>query len=118
MFVVTALMRSDGLGERVRGRRPGESGYYEGEGWYFVAAATYEHQHHFATGAELSGLDRRLLEACGQRRPQRLGEVSIDPKASWKTFFTGQAAKNFGTDCQNGCIALRSAVCGVVISCC
>ena len=35
-----------------------------GQGWYFVSAATYEHQHRFTGRAELTALERRLLEAC------------------------------------------------------
>jgi len=39
-----------------------------GEGWYFVTGATYEHQHRFTTSAELTALERRLLDACRQSR--------------------------------------------------
>ena len=39
-----------------------------GEGWYFISAATYEHRHRFTTSAELTALERRLLEACGEAR--------------------------------------------------
>jgi putative transposase len=35
----------------------------QGEGWYFITAATYEHRHHFAAPRELTALTRRLLEA-------------------------------------------------------
>ena len=35
-----------------------------GEGWYFVSAATYEHQPRFTARAELTALERRLLETC------------------------------------------------------
>ncbi|NQU22616.1 MAG: transposase [Candidatus Nealsonbacteria bacterium] len=35
------------------------------EGWYLISAASYEHQHHFQSPAELTALKRRLLEALG-----------------------------------------------------
>jgi putative transposase len=34
-----------------------------GEGWYFISAATFEHQPHFAVPNELTALERRLREA-------------------------------------------------------
>ncbi len=39
-----------------------------GEGWYFISAATYEHRHRFTASGELTALERRLLEACGEAR--------------------------------------------------
>src|SRR5262249_34330257 len=35
----------------------------QGEGWYLITAATFEHQRLFATPPELPALERRLLEA-------------------------------------------------------
>jgi putative transposase len=35
----------------------------QGEGWYFVSATTYEHRRYFSRPAELTALERRLLEA-------------------------------------------------------
>src|SRR5438445_4965407 len=34
-----------------------------GAGWYFITAATFEHQPHFAAPLELTALERRLLES-------------------------------------------------------
>ena len=34
-----------------------------GAGWYFITAATYEHQAHFSLTTELTALELRLLEA-------------------------------------------------------
>ena len=34
----------------------------QGEGWYFITAATYEHRSHFSAPSELTALERRLLE--------------------------------------------------------
>jgi putative transposase len=35
----------------------------QGEGWYLITAATYEHHHYFAAPDELRALEIRLLEA-------------------------------------------------------
>src|SRR5262245_2337808 len=35
----------------------------QGEGWYFITGATYEHRPHFSAPVELTALERRLLEA-------------------------------------------------------
>lgn len=35
----------------------------QGEGWYFITAATYEHRPHFSAPRELTALENRLLEA-------------------------------------------------------
>jgi putative transposase len=35
----------------------------QGEGWYFITAATYEHHRHFANPRELTALEQRLREA-------------------------------------------------------
>jgi putative transposase len=37
--------------------------FEQGDGWYFISAATYEHRAHFSAPKELTALSRRLLEA-------------------------------------------------------
>lgn len=46
----------------------------QGEGWYLITAATYEHRHYFRETNELTALESRLLEA--------LAEASI-PQFGW-----------------------------------
>ena len=49
----------------------------QGEGWYFITAATYEHLPHFSQPCELTALERRLLEALDQTGLPRAGWVVL-----------------------------------------
>jgi putative transposase len=49
----------------------------QGDGWYLITAATFEHRHHFPAPKELTALERRLLEGFAIR------EI---PCAAWVVF--------------------------------
>jgi putative transposase len=47
----------------------------QGEGWYFITAATYEHRRHFSDPRELTALEQRLRETLVKFKLQCAGWV-------------------------------------------